>query len=114
MPGVQFGFQQPIQMRFNELITGARQDVVMKIYGEDLDLLATYADQVGKIARTTSGAEDVYVEPVGGLPQISVRFDRDKLAMFGISVEEVNQVLRSGFAGESAGLVFYEKKGDLI
>ena len=115
MPGVLFGFQQPIQMRFNELMTGARQDVVIKIYGEDLDLLVLYADQIGKIARTVNGAEDIYIEPVGGLPQIVVRFDRTKLAMFGLSIEEVNQVLRSGFAGESAGMVYEkERRFDLI
>jgi len=115
MPGVLFGFQQPIQMRFNELMTGARQDVVIKVYGEDLDLLVSYADQIGKIARTVNGAEDIYVEPVGGLPQIVVRFDRNKLAMFGLSIDEVNQVLRSGFAGESAGMVYEkERRFDLV
>jgi len=115
MPGVLFGFQQPIQMRFNELMTGARQDVVIKIYGEDLDLLVSYADMIGKIARTVNGAEDIYIEPVGGLPQIVVRFDRNKLAMFGLSMEEVNQVLRSGFAGESAGMVYEkERRFDLV
>ncbi len=115
MPGVLFGFQQPIQMRFNELMTGARQDVVVKIYGEDLDLLVDYANDVGTIAGTVKGAEDIYIEPVGGLPQIVVRFDRNKLAMFGLSIEEVNQVLRSGFAGESAGMVYEkERRFDLV
>jgi cobalt-zinc-cadmium resistance protein CzcA len=115
MPGVLFGFQQPIQMRFNELMTGARQDVVIKIYGEDLDLLVSYANEVGRIAAGVTGAEDIYVEPVGGLPQIVVRFDRDKLSMFGLSVDEVNRVLRSGFAGESAGMVYEkERRFDLV
>jgi cobalt-zinc-cadmium resistance protein CzcA len=96
-------------------MTGARQDVVVKIYGEDLDLLVTYANVVGKIARTVNGAEDIYIEPVGGLPQIVVRLDRNKLAMFGLSIEEVNQVLRSGFAGESAGMVYEkERRFDLV
>ncbi len=115
MPGVMYGFQQPIQMRFNELMTGARQDVVIKIYGEDLDLLISYAEKVGKIARTVSGSQDIYIEPVGGLPQIVVTFDRNKLAMFGLSIEEVNQVLRAGFAGESAGLIYEkERRFDLV
>src|SRR5260221_7363139 len=115
MPGVLYGFQQPIQMRFNELMTGARQDVVVKIYGEDLDLLVSYANQVGKIARTVSGAEDIYVEAVGGLPQMVVRFDRNKLAMFGLSIEEVSSVLRTGFAGESAGMIYEkERRFDLV
>lgn len=115
MPGVLFGFQQPIQMRFNELMTGARQDVVLKIYGEDLNLLASYADQVGKIARKVEGANDVYVEPIGGLPQFMVTFDRNKLTQFGLSIEEVNRVLRTGFAGETAGVVYEnEKRFDLV
>jgi len=115
MPGVMYGFQQPIQMRFNELMTGARQDVVIKIYGEDLDLLVAYAEKVGKIAQTVKGSQDIYVEPVGGLPQVVVSFDRNKLAMFGLSVEEVNQVLRSGFAGESAGMIYEkERRFDLV
>ncbi len=115
MPGVLYGFQQPIQMRFNELMTGARQDVVIKIYGEDLDKLVEYADQVGKLAKTVDGAEDIYIEPVGGLPQVVVKFDRNKLAMFGLSIEEVNRVLRSGFAGESAGMVYEkERRFDLV
>jgi cobalt-zinc-cadmium resistance protein CzcA len=115
MPGVLYGFQQPIQMRFNELMTGARQDVVIKIYGEDLELLVSYADMVGKIARTVPGAEDVYIEPVGGLPQMVVRIDRNKLAMFGLSIEEVNSVLRTGFAGESAGMIYEkERRFDLV
>ncbi len=115
MPGVMYGFQQPIQMRFNELMTGARQDVVIKIYGEDLDLLVSYAEQVGKIAKTIKGSEDIYVEPVGGLPQIVVNFDRKKLAMFGLSIDEVNQVLRTGFAGESAGMIYEkERRFDLV
>lgn len=115
MPGVGYGFQQPIQMRFNELMTGARQDVVIKIYGEDLNLLARYAEQVGAIAQTVEGAEDLYVEPIGGMPQIVVKWDRDRLSQFGLSIEEVNRVLRSGFSGEVAGLVFEkERRFDLV
>jgi cobalt-zinc-cadmium resistance protein CzcA len=115
MAGVLYGFQQPIQMRFNELMTGARQDVVVKIYGEDLNLLMAYADEVGKIARTVPGAEDIYVEPVGGLPQMVVRLDRNKLAMFGLSVDEVNTALRTGFAGESAGMIYErERRFELV
>jgi cobalt-zinc-cadmium resistance protein CzcA len=88
---------------------------VLKIYGEDLNLLASYADQVGKIARKVEGANDVYVEPIGGLPQFMVTFDRNKLAQFGLSIEEVNRVLRTGFAGETAGVVYEnEKRFDLV
>jgi heavy metal efflux system protein len=115
MPGVLYGFQQPIQMRFNELMTGARQDVVIKIYGEDLALLASYANQIGKIAKQIKGAQDIYIEPIGGLPQYVVKFDRNKLAQFGLSVDEVNRVLRSGFSGDAAGWVYEnEKRFDLV
>ncbi len=110
MPGVLYGFQQPIQMRFNELMTGARQDVVIKIYGEDLELLARYANQIGKIAGTIEGAQDIYIEPIGGLPQYVVKFDRTKLAQYGLSVDEVNRVLRTGFAGNAAGWVYEKEK----
>jgi heavy metal efflux system protein len=110
MPGVLYGFQQPIQMRFNELMTGARQDVVIKIYGEDLALLSSYANQIGKIANQIKGAQDIYIEPIGGLPQYVVKFDRNKLAQFGLSVDEVNRVLRAGFAGDAAGWVYEKEK----
>lgn len=115
MPGVTYGFQQPIQMRFNELMTGARQDVVIKIYGEDLDKLSAYAGRVGNIAGAITGATDVYVEKAIGLPQFVVQFDRSRLAQFGLTVEDVNRVIRASFAGESAGLVFEdEKRFDLV
>lgn len=115
MVGVTYGFQQPIQMRFNELMTGARQDVVIKIYGEDLNKLASYAKQVGAAAEKTEGAVDVYVEQVGGLPQVVVNYHRDKIAQFGLNIADVNAAIRAGFAGESAGLVFeHEKRFDLV
>ena len=115
MPGVSYGFQQPIQMRFNELMTGARQDVVIKVYGEDLNHLAAYADHIGKIAKTVAGAQDVYVEPIGGLRQIVVRYNRDELARFGLNIEDANQTMRTAFSGEPAGLVFEnEKRFDLV
>lgn len=115
IPGVTFGFQQPIQMRFNELMTGARQDVVIKVYGEDFTKLSSYANKIGSIARSIEGAEDVYVEQVSGLPQVIVSFHRDKIAQFGLNIEEVNTAVRSGFAGEAAGFVFEgEKRFDLV
>ncbi len=115
IPGVTFGFQQPIQMRFNELMTGARQDVVIKIYGEDLDSLTQYAVQVGKIANGIEGAKDLYVEEVTGMSQIVVQFNRAQIARFGLNIEDVNTVINTAFAGQSAGLVFEgEKRFDLV
>ena len=115
IPGVTFSFQQPIQMRFNELMTGAKQDVVIKIYGEDLDMLTQYANKIGKLAATVEGAEDIYVEQVTGQSQIVIKFDRDKIAQFGLNIEDINRVIKTGFAGESAGLVYEgEKRFDLM
>jgi cobalt-zinc-cadmium resistance protein CzcA len=115
IPGVTFGFQQPIQMRFNELMTGARQDVVVKIYGEDLDLLAAYAKKAGAIASTIKGAKDLYIEQVTGLPQIVVSYKRDLIARFGLNIEDINDVINTAFAGKSAGIVYEgEKRFDLV
>ena len=115
IPGVSFGFQQPIQMRFNELMTGARQDVVLKIYGEDLDALSEQAAKVGRVVNTVRGTSDLYVEKVTGLPQIVVEFDRDKIAKFGLNIAEINRTIETAFAGVSAGLVFEgERRFDLV
>jgi heavy metal efflux system protein len=115
IPGVTFGFQQPIQMRFNELITGAKQDVVIKLYGEDLDVLTDYGGKIGKQIKNIEGVEDLYVEEVTGLPQIQIQFNRDKIAQYGLSIEDVNRVIKTAFAGEVAGLVYEgERRFDLV
>jgi len=115
LPGVTFGFQYPVQMRFNELMTGARQDVVCKIYGEDLDTLAAYAHKLGDLVSSVEGAKDLYVESVGGLPQIVVKHDRAAMARYGLDVEAVNDVVRTAFAGSVAGQVFEgERRFDLV
>jgi cobalt-zinc-cadmium resistance protein CzcA len=115
IPGVSFGFQQPIQMRFNELLTGARQDVVLKIFGEDLEELTKYARRLGSLASAVDGVEDIYVEQAAGLPQIVVHPDRLKLARFGLNIEDVNQVVHAAFAGQKAGIVYEgEKRFDLV
>ena len=110
VPGVTFGFQQPIQMRFNELMSGVRQDVAVKIFGEDLDVLAGLAEKVGNIVQLVDGAEDLYVEEVSGLPQIVVRVNRDEVAKYGLNVEAINQTINSAFAGQSAGLVYEDER----
>lgn len=115
IPGVTFGFQQPIQMRFNELMTGAKQDVVIKIYGEDLDRLTEYAAKVGRLSTGIKGAQDLYIEQATGQEQIVIKFDRDRIAQFGLNIEDVNRVIKTGFSGESAGLVYEgEKRFDLV
>lgn len=115
LTGVWFGFQQPIQMRFNELMTGARQDVVIKVYGENLSQLTIYADKIGQIVSTVEGAKDLYVEKVTGLPQIMVSIKRERLAPFGLDIQTVNQAINMAFAGQSAGMVYEnERRFDLV
>ena len=115
IPGVTFGFQQPIQMRFNELMTGVRQDVAIKIYGEDLKQLSKYANQIGKIAANVEGAVDIYIEEVTGVPQIVIDYNRAKLAKYGLDIKSVNKTIQAAFAGASTGLVYEgEKRFDLV
>lgn len=115
IPGIFYGLSQPIQLRFNELIAGVRQDVGIKIFGEDLDVLADLAKKIGVIVPTVKGAEDLYVEQVTGLPQIVVKLNRDKIAQFGLNVEDVNRTISAAFAGEAAGIVYEgEKRFDMV
>lgn len=114
VPGVTFGFQQPIQMRFNELMTGVRQDVAIKIFGEDLDILTDLSQQIGKVVGTVQGSRDLYVEEMTGLPQIVIKIDRDEVAKYGLAIETINQAVNTAFAGQAAGLVFEgERRYDL-
>ena len=115
VPGITVGFQFPVQMRFNELMTGARQDVVCKIFGEDLDSLASYAERLGNIIATVNGAVNVYKEQVTGMPQIVVKFDRDAMARHGLNVTDLNRVINTAFAGQTAGQVYEgEKRFDMV
>ena len=110
LAGVKFVFQQPIQMRFNELLSGSKQDIAIKIYGDDLNTLARKADEVEKIIQHLDGVEDINVEKVTGLEQVQVSYNRDRLAQYGLSVDEVNHVLRAAFAGSQAGVVYDDEK----
>ena len=115
IPGVFFEKNQPIQMRFNELMTGVRQDVAVKIFGENLDSLALYADKVGRAIQTVKGATSPQIERVSGLPQINVEYDRTRMANYGLNIEEVNNAVSTAFAGKSAGQVFEnERRFDLV
>ena len=115
IPGVFFEKNQPIQMRFNELMTGIRQDVAVKIFGENLDSLAVYADKVGKIIQTVDGATAPQIERVSGLPQINVQYDRTRIANYGLNIEDVNNAVSTAFAGKAAGQVFEnERRFDLV
>lgn len=115
VPGITAGFQYPVQMRFNELMTGARQDVVCKIFGEDLDTLTLYANKLGRLINSVDGAKNLYVETVSGLPQIIINYNRNAIAQYNASIAEINKVVNMYFAGQSSGMVFEgEKRFDLV
>lgn len=115
VPGVNYEFTQPIEMRFNELLTGVREDIAVKLFGEDLDILATKAEEMGKIISTVQGVGDMKVEATSGLPQMTVQYNRHKLAQYGLHVEDLNTVIQSAFSGGKAGVIFEgEKRFDLV
>ncbi|MCT4582055.1 MAG: CusA/CzcA family heavy metal efflux RND transporter [Flavobacteriales bacterium] len=115
IPGVQYEFTQPIQMRFNELISGAREDIAVKIYGEDLIELSEKGKKAEELIKKVSGVADVKVEQVTGLPQISVDYNRSKIAQYGITINQVNQIIETAFAGGIAGVVFEgERRFNLV
>ena len=115
IPGVTYGFQYPVAMRFNELMTGAKQDVVCKIFGENLDTLSKYSKLLGDVAGTINGAEAVYVEPIDGLPQVTIKYKRNIIAQYGLNISDINRVVNTAFAGQSSGQVFEdEKRFDLV
>lgn len=113
--GVDFEFTQPIEMRFNELITGVRADLAIKVFGEDLDILYKKAMEIEKAIQNVEGAADIIVEKTAGLPQMSVKYDRRKIAKYGLNIQDLNKVVTMGFAGMTAGTVFEgEKQFDLV
>ena len=115
LPGVFVEESQPIQMRFNELMTGVKQDVAVKIFGENIDTLAALAENVAKIIRKTDGAGSPQIERTTGLPQITIQYNRAKLSNYGLAIEDVNHTISTAFAGEAAGVVYEnERKFDLV
>jgi len=115
IPGVTAGFQFPVQMRFNELMTGARQDVVCKIFGENLDTLGTYANKLGTLIEKINGAKNLYVETVSGIPQIVIQYNRNAIAQYNLNITDINRVINTAFAGQSSGMVYEgEKRFDLV
>jgi heavy metal efflux system protein len=115
VPGVTAGFQFPVQMRFNELMMGARQDVVCKIFGENLDSLAAYADKLGTIINTVDGAKNLYVEAVEGMPQIIINYNRNTIAQYNLNIADINKIVNTALAGQSAGMLFEgEKRFEIV
>jgi cobalt-zinc-cadmium resistance protein CzcA len=115
VPGLTTSFQYPVQMRFNELMTGAKQDVVCKIFGEDLDTLAAYAEKLSKLISGVEGAKNLYVEAVTGMPEVLIDYNRDAIAQYNLSISDINKVVNTAFAGQSTGLLFEgEKRFDIV
>ncbi|WP_035654596.1 CusA/CzcA family heavy metal efflux RND transporter [Flavobacterium saliperosum] len=115
IPNMEIEFTQPIEMRFNELISGTRSDVAVKIFGEDLEVLARKAKEVEKAIKNVEGASDIIIEKTEGLPQMAVRYDRSKIARYGLNIADLNEIIALGFAGKTVGNVFEgEKRFDMV
>lgn len=115
IPNMDIEFTQPIEMRFNELISGTRSDVAVKIFGEDLTVLAEKADQIKYAISSVEGASDIIVEKIDGLPQMAVSYDRKRIAQYGLNISDVNNIVALAFAGETVGTVFEgERRFDLV
>lgn len=115
LTGVNFVFTQPVELRFNELLEGVREDIAVKLYGDDLDILAKKVQEMAEIIETVPGAGDVNPERTSGLPQMTVRYNRDKIAQYGLDIQKLNEYVSSAFAGGVAGVIFEgEKRFDLV
>ncbi|NOY48635.1 MAG: CusA/CzcA family heavy metal efflux RND transporter [Chlorobi bacterium] len=115
IPGMEVEFTQPIEMRFNELITGVRADIAVKIFGEDLDVLSRKGNEIKTLIQNIDGAADITVEKVIGLPQMNVSYNRAKVARYGLNILDLNQMISMGFSGRTVGSVFEgEKRFDLV
>ena len=115
LPGVSFEFTQPIQMRFNELIAGVKSDIAIKIYGDDLEILYDKAQEIAKKIRKTKGIADLKVQQIEAIPQMVVIYNLQKIAQYGLKINELNILLKAAFAGEKAGVVYEgEKRFDLV
>jgi cobalt-zinc-cadmium resistance protein CzcA len=115
IPGLDFEFTQPIEMRFNELMTGVREDVAIKIFGEDLDVLASKAREISQIIADVDGIGDMRVESTTGLPQITISYSREKLAQYGLRIADINHLIETAFSGAHAGVIFEgERRFDLV
>ena len=115
IPNMEIEFTQPIEMRFNELISGTRSDVAVKVFGEDLDILAKKAQEIKNAIAKVEGASDIIIEKTEGLPQMSVVYDRSKIARYGLNIADLNEMITLGFAGKTVGNVFEgEKRFDIV
>lgn len=115
LPGLNYSFSQPVALRFNELLTGVREDIAVKVYGEDLDTLNMIGEKMVNIISKIKGAEDVALERTAGLPQITVKYDRQRIARYGLNIDKLNSYVCAAFAGAKAGVIFEgEKRFDMV
>ena len=115
IPNMEIEFTQPIEMRFNELVSGTRSDVAVKIFGENLDVLAQKAHEIEKAIKNVEGASDIIIEKTEGLPQMFVQYDRSKIARYGLNITDLNEMIALSFAGKTVGNVFEgEKRFDMV
>ena len=115
LPGINYEFTQPIEMRFNELLTGIRQDVAIKLYGDDLDILAAKANEIAGLIKNVPGIAAVKAEATKGLPQITVKYDRNKLGRYDLNITDINLILETAFSGGVAGVIYEgERMFDLV
>ncbi|MGD8414165.1 MAG: CusA/CzcA family heavy metal efflux RND transporter [Candidatus Latescibacterota bacterium] len=114
-PGLSFNFTQPIAMRVDELTSGVKSDVAVKIFGEDLDVLGRVAEQIGRVAARVDGTDNVFVEQTAGQPYLNIQIDRDAIAGFGLNVQDVQQVIEAGIGGQTASQVFEgQRRFDIV
>lgn len=115
IPGNNYEFTQPIQMRFNELISGVRSDVAVKVFGDDLDALLKSGEEIAEVLEKIPGAADVKVEQVSGLPVLTVHIDRPRISRYGLNVADVQEVVEVAVGGKQAGQVFEgDRRFDLL
>ncbi|MGH8077321.1 MAG: efflux RND transporter permease subunit, partial [Lysobacter sp.] len=115
IPGNNYEFTQPIQMRFNELISGVRSDVAVKVFGDDLDVLLANGEEIAEVLEKIPGAADVKVEQISGLPVLTVMIDRPRISRYGLNVADVQEVVEVAVGGKEAGQVFEgDRRFDLL
>ena len=115
IPGLTSEVSQPMQMRFNELISGVKQDVAIKIFGDDIDELVSQSNKTAALISKVKGVTEPFVEKVNGLPQVLVEYNREKIAQYGLNISNVNMILKTAYAGNVAGVVFEgEKRFDMV
>ena len=115
LPGNNYEFTQPIQMRFNELISGVRSDVAVKVFGDDMDIMLRSAEEIAQVLRTIAGASDVKVEQITGLPMLNIQIDRKKAANLGLNISDVQEVIATALGGKESGTLFQgDRRFDIV